>query len=333
VVLSSANGNAITIGDPDGTAAVLDVTLMASAGRMTLASTSGLSMLVGSGADDAVVSFQGSLTNISQAIDGMTFVANGEPGSQTIEVGVEEPGMGGRVALATVDVNIDSSPVYPEIPEIDLLPEVEVTPTPEPPAPEPSTPVETAEEVTQDAAQPTSKSPNLQMREPVFMQSLVRLGASEIDDVVFAVQESLLALVDLEARASFDRASGEIPIGKESLLGTTWMHPELLNTLDQMRREVLESEASDRDSEDWVMQSVQGVAMAMTTGVFALLMRGGSLFAMAVSSIPMWKRMDPLMILSLSDADRHDLASTQRAAEKAERDLEAVLEGQGEDVE
>ncbi len=73
--------------------------------------------------------------------------------------------------------------------------------------------------------------------------------------------------------------------------------------------------------------------MAMTTGGLALLLRGGSLFAMAVSAIPIWKRIDPLMILSLSDDDRHELASRQRAAEKAERKLKAVLEGQGEELE
>ncbi len=98
-----------------------------------------------------------------------------------------------------------------------------------------------------------------------------------------------------------------------------------------MRRDVLASEEFERDQEDLLAPSVQGFAMVATTGLVAAMLRGSSLVAMALSSVPLWKRMDPLMILSLSNDERRVLASALRAAEVAERSLDAVLEGEGEE--
>ena len=89
---------------------------------------------------------------------------------------------------------------------------------------------------------------------------------------------------------------------------------------------VIENEDQVREEEQWVAPSVQGFAIAASTSIVATLLRGSSLLAMALSSVPLWKRMDPLMILSLSHDERSALASTQRDAEDAERDLDRVLE-------
>ncbi|MCP4039655.1 MAG: hypothetical protein GY733_22115 [bacterium] len=66
--------------------------------------------------------------------------------------------------------------------------------------------------------------------------------------------------------------------------------------------------------------------MAATSGLLAGVLRASSLLAMAVSSVPLWKRTDPLTVLSLSPDERRDLEASLRREDEAERRLDAVLE-------
>ncbi len=72
-VFSSA-GNLISVADANAGSNPLKITLEASHGRLTLATTSGLVFSIGDGIADAVLEFQGSLSNINAALDGLTFV-------------------------------------------------------------------------------------------------------------------------------------------------------------------------------------------------------------------------------------------------------------------
>jgi choice-of-anchor C domain-containing protein len=71
VVFSTGNGNAITVGDPDGVNQ--QITLSVPNGRLTLASVTGLTFTSGDGTNDELMTFSGSIANINTALNGLTF--------------------------------------------------------------------------------------------------------------------------------------------------------------------------------------------------------------------------------------------------------------------
>jgi hypothetical protein len=48
------------------------------------------------------------------------------------------------------------------------------------------------------------------------------------------------------------------------------------------------------------------------------LLRGGSLVAFALSSLPLWRQADPLAVLALSDEEREEREEELRKAEREE---------------
>jgi hypothetical protein len=76
--------------------------------------------------------------------------------------------------------------------------------------------------------------------------------------------------------------------------------------------------------------ALQSMALAAITGLQFLVLRASSLLAMALSWVPMWRRADPLMILSLSEKERRDLQESMRRADSGEQDLDAMLDGRKE---
>ena len=73
LVFLSGNGNAISVSDRDAIAESVHVTLSAVSGRITLASTDGLSITTGTGSEDTTVTVTGTLEDINTALDGLSF--------------------------------------------------------------------------------------------------------------------------------------------------------------------------------------------------------------------------------------------------------------------
>jgi hypothetical protein len=73
--LGSGSGAAFSITDVDAAVSALQVSLSASAGSLTLASTTGLIFTTGDGTYDSSMVFQGNLAAINTALDGMTYNA------------------------------------------------------------------------------------------------------------------------------------------------------------------------------------------------------------------------------------------------------------------
>ena len=69
---------------------------------------------------------------------------------------------------------------------------------------------------------------------------------------------------------------------------------------------------------------VEGVALAASAAVLALLARSSSLIAMAFSSLPIWSRVDPLNVLLLSARDRKKREQELRDAEILEDESDNV---------
>ena len=66
----------------------------------------------------------------------------------------------------------------------------------------------------------------------------------------------------------------------------------------------------------WILAATRGVVWSFSAGFLAWILRGGSLLAMTLSSMPMWRWMDPLPILPLSRRER-DKRKAESQAEAA----------------
>jgi len=96
LVFGTAHGNAITVSDVDAAGGSLRVTLTAGNGLLTLAGISGLSFLAGDGANDASMTFEGSLTDINQALDGLRFTPTpGYNGQASLQIVSDDQGLSG----------------------------------------------------------------------------------------------------------------------------------------------------------------------------------------------------------------------------------------------
>ncbi len=73
LIFSSGNGNQISVADVDAGSADIQVTLTATNGTITLTTTAGLIFSVGDGTADATMTFNGTLTEVNTAMNGMSF--------------------------------------------------------------------------------------------------------------------------------------------------------------------------------------------------------------------------------------------------------------------
>jgi hypothetical protein len=90
----------------------------------------------------------------------------------------------------------------------------------------------------------------------------------------------------------------------------------LLEALERLREDLHRD--PQRAEQETLTITVEGVALAISGGLLALLMRGGSLAAAALSSVPLWRRVDPLAVLSLSEEERWQREQEIRAAQREE---------------
>src|SRR5438132_4855703 len=96
LVMSSANGNNISIGDVDAGGSNVRVTLTATDGKLTLATIAGLSFTVGTGTLNTTMTFTGTIAAINTALDGMSFVPTaGFAGIGTLSVTTDDLGNSG----------------------------------------------------------------------------------------------------------------------------------------------------------------------------------------------------------------------------------------------
>lgn len=96
LIFSAANASQISISDVDAGNDPISVTLTATEGTLTLASTTGLTLTLGDGTDDVTIAFGGTITAINAALNGMTFKPNtGFSGTATLQVVANDNGHNG----------------------------------------------------------------------------------------------------------------------------------------------------------------------------------------------------------------------------------------------
>lgn len=117
---STGAGTAITIADADAGTSALQVTLTASTGTLTLASTTGLTFT--SGADGtASMTVEGTLADLLGSLDGLSFLASADfHGAATLQIDVDDGGHAGAGGAlgdsATVAITVASVNDLPTLP-------------------------------------------------------------------------------------------------------------------------------------------------------------------------------------------------------------------------
>jgi hypothetical protein len=133
------------------------------------------------------------------------------------------------------------------------------------------------------------------VRDPVFVSS--QRFASDATTVSGAEERQLdFQLVGLTTVADSSSGSG----GSRA--------PGLAGDLDRMREEM----GGQADLEHWVSGSIAVGSFSLTVGYVLWLLRGGALLASLLSSLPAWRLIDPLPVLSRVD-DEEDQGEDEDA--------------------
>ncbi len=108
LVFNTANSNLISVADVDAGSDDLRVTLTGSNGTVTLSGIAGLSFTVGDGTSDATMTFDGTLSAINTALDGLSFTGTADfSGSASLQITTSDLGHSGSGGVKTDTDTID----------------------------------------------------------------------------------------------------------------------------------------------------------------------------------------------------------------------------------
>ena len=94
IVFSTANGNAISVSDDSGPSGMLQMTLTANTGTLTLATISGLTFTTGDGMADTTLKFRGTQASIVAALNGLVYTST-TGGVGTLTIATDDLGSSG----------------------------------------------------------------------------------------------------------------------------------------------------------------------------------------------------------------------------------------------
>ncbi|MCH7410708.1 Ig-like domain-containing protein [Belliella sp. DSM 111904] len=123
LVFSSANGNPISVSDVDAGGASIKISLAVTNGVLTLSGSTGLNFTSGTGVNNSTMVFEGSITNINVALEGMVFTpTSGFSGSATLTITSDDQGFSGSggALTATDEVLINVNIVAPVISSVTV---------------------------------------------------------------------------------------------------------------------------------------------------------------------------------------------------------------------
>ena len=104
----------------------------------------------------------------------------------------------------------------------------------------------------------------------------------------------------------------------------------MMDALDRVREDIIEESESHALQSSVSVSIVEGAALATSIGWLGLLSRAPSLAAAALSSLPMWSRVDPLAVLTISEEERKrrekDLHDAEAEEDRTERAVGNLLD-------
>jgi hypothetical protein len=99
----------------------------------------------------------------------------------------------------------------------------------------------------------------------------------------------------------------------------------LMAALDQMGLEMTSTPDARLSQQETFISTVEGVTIAASAGLVAGILRSGSLAAVAASSLPVWKGVDPLAVLDISEEERRKREREMLEAEEDEASGELAV--------
>ena len=159
----------------------------------------------------------------------------------------------------------------------------------------------------------------------IFLTGLVQIVLSLVNAGRFAIflpvtVESLLATL----------RSGDGLRQDPSVLAMGTLGP----TLEPAEWQDLEFGEADRAEARFSVATAEGVGLLVSIGWLGAVMRAGSLSAVLLSSLPLWQRMDPLAVLSVSEEERRrreqELRDARDTEDRVEREVGRLLEPAGD---
>ncbi len=123
LIFSSGNSNLISISDVDAGGGAVRVTLTGSNGLITLSGTTGLSFIVGSGANDGSMTFEGSIADINNGLNGLIFSPTpGYNGAASLQITSSDLGLSGsggtQTDTDTIAITVNS--INPEVTAVNV---------------------------------------------------------------------------------------------------------------------------------------------------------------------------------------------------------------------
>ena len=313
---SSANGNALSVADIDDPNAIVEVTLVTSQGSLTLGSNTGLSFTTGNGTQDASMTFTGTITAINAALEGLQLVTGTVfQGNVSLTLSVNDLGNTGGPSLNAASVIAISVSGDPSSTGNTNPPDTT------PPGPD-ENPIDT------DPVEPPMDDPvqesSLDLTPNTDTRGRTRAGTQETAPASFEEESSENRIFDVLAGKIqeipadvLDTAINRIDIPKTILpIASNFA---MWSAIDAMLNELDDNYARSESSDLVMANVVRGATWSLSAGFVAWILRGGSLIAAAMSSIPLWKGLDPLPIIAMSKHDRKKLEE-EKLVDKQEED-------------
>ena len=127
---------------------------------------------------------------------------------------------------------------------------------------------------------------------------------------------SYAALTNASRHDSSARSEPTDTSGKSALVASE----RVARALDRIREDMTDDANRLASGQQIAVSATEGVALALSLGWLGLLLRGGSLAALAFSALPLWSRVDPLAVLAISEEERMRLEDDLRKAEEDEKE-------------
>ena len=311
VAFSAATGNALLVDDVDAGSAVVQLTLTANGGTITLGDTSGVSIVTGNAAHSAFIVATGTVADLNAALDGLTFLPSVE--HATLQVQVNDLGNSGQgsAAIASKTVQITQAPLIiiqptsgiwiPPQGAAPATPRVEPTPVDARVAATPTVPIAEVAHRTTHHATVTHVSGSVANRNWLVAANADEETTEQLPEWATMFRADVMAA----------RTSAAAVFAKNAAL----LNPSLLwSQMDALAEQIV--------GLNLLSQLTAGAAClsgTLSVGYVIWCLRSGSLVASAVSSLPLWRSFDPLPVLDFWEREDH-AAKNRREADEATPD-------------
>jgi VCBS repeat-containing protein len=293
LVFSGAGGNAITVADVDAGANAIEITLVASNGTVTLASTTGLAFAAGDGTADSLMTFTGTVVDINAALNGLRFDPNaGFAGTARLRIVTDDLG------------NSGSGGPLSDLDEVAIVVEADAVGAPPPDDPPPPPLDEIIPDLTDDPPPPDEEEETTTGRPPGAEGEVP--GPLPGLDMSFFEPVSDFAPIEFAERADDDGRSDQpslsvpllvkfAPVGVEVEIP---LPQAIWALIDDMKDQMNEAEGILSDNGELVVTSAAGLTVTLSAGYVSWLLRAGYLSASLLSAGPLWSQFDPLPVLA-----------------------------------